>query len=246
MYIILTLLSSLAFQLYRGRKKYCFTFGTCLISKEVVFSNPIKSVTLIGMCHVGRSKFYESLKNPHHNNFFGYDDPLVLNEGVRGTKKSKKNTGYANIAKALGLTQQPKKLILSRQCNADVSLSDLPKPTQDVIRIVFDIVEGIEILGCKKLGKLVSKMDANIDKHGPLQARLCDSRNRRLIQVLRNKLRSESRIIIPWGGSHLPEIEGWLLSRGFTAGRTRYRVVMNYVPVVIPAIRLIWRILKKP
>ena len=53
-------------------------------------------------------------------------------------------------------------------------------------------------------------------------------RNESLLEALDDALREYSHVAVPWGALHLPEIEAWLLERGFELVAVERRPIVHY------------------
>ena len=237
--IPLILLTILLIQAYRVRNKYAFSLGLSFISRERTFVLGENKVVLLGMVHIARSKFYDSIEKAYRGS-----DYLTLSEGVKDKNKlCPKKLDYGYLADLVNLAAQPKKMKLGRTINCDQDCSELPKKAIKRINIICNCIEILKKPDLSKLPKLLKQIK-KISSHASTVAEpnreLLDSRNKNLIKCIDKKLSKEKNILIPWGAAHLPEIEDYLVKKGFKIKKTKHRVVVNYLPLILPLFMLFY------
>jgi hypothetical protein len=201
-----------------------------------------RSVRLIGMVHIGETRFYEKL-------FASFPpDALVLTEGVSDTqKKLGGKFAYSNVAGALGLAEQGRlQAAWIARANKKADATHLAAPTArpaamnadiDVaafapltIRFLRDIAE---VYSSTSKWQALQRMTAMNDKYTPDQitavyADIIETRNANLLKILDKALKNRTTIIIPWGAEHMPGLEKALRDKGYTITTTSHHMVIRY------------------
>lgn len=194
-------------------------------TKSKHFTNPNgNEIVLLGMVHLGSSSFYEKVKKKHGH-------LLSLQEAV--TDKSKLMVGagsYKLIAKKVGITAQDKDLF-PNSVHADVDFSELPENEIKFLKKLFNIFHIFDDNYPEDQKRSLIK-DYTRD---PIKGRLSKDgilkfRNQRLIKNI--ETHEATKIIVPWGANHLPEIEDYLFNKGYSLNKVNSFQVINYFSLI--------------
>lgn len=203
---------------------YSYTSLGVHYSREKTFSNGKTSVTLLGMVHIGEPEFYESVTRDWKD-----AKVLTLAEGVSDSREKLRNFSYERVAKAAGLTSQPRCMGTSSQEQSDVDTASMSPLTQDSL---VKIGSGLDVLADTFEGKPGSlkrlerarlpEVDGSV-----LQRDILDKRNDYLWDRIQAHLGED--LLVPWGADHLAEIESRLTKRGFKLVSHKERRVMGLI-----------------
>lgn len=183
---------------------------------ERSFERDGTTVHLVGMAHVGEASAYEAL----YQRFCGLGDAVVLTER-QDTDRSQPSTRYGSLADALGLVEQPYVPDCGAQIRpADVLASAVPESTSAHIEAAWTAIERGEVVGTQ----------LELDPAALEQAwhELVELRNQGLLHSLGEVLGTTEHVVIPWGGTHLPGIERWLLAEGWRPSAEARTTLIRY------------------
>lgn len=207
------------------RKQYIHLGFRGVKTKSKHFINSAgNEIVLLGMVHLGDASFYEKVKNKHGH-------LLSLNEAVTDKNKLMAGAGsYKLIAKKIGITAQDKNLF-PNSVHADVDFSELPANEINVLKKLFNVFHIFD----DSYPEEQKKSLINEYKREPIKDRLSKEgilklRNQRLIKNI--ETHETSKIIIPWGANHLPEIEDYLFNKGYSLNKVNSFQVINYFSLI--------------
>jgi hypothetical protein len=205
--------------------------------RERTLTKDGRTVVLKAMAHYGEDDFYRTL-------FDGLPPKsAVLAEGI--SDREKRLTGFpsaTNMAKAIGLTQQPGMGAI-RDRGAAGDGHGATGGTPDIVRADVDTVEfSDDTLGLlHDLGELygghvlegIRKVIART-RADPLvfKRELVDKRNAHVLAIFDEKAGDYTTIVIPWGALHMPGLEAGLRERGYTVQSERMRPVVRFETIL--------------
>lgn len=179
-----------------------------------------KQITLVPMSHIGESSFYQELSRSFT------DDSVILMEGVsdkQGLVRS--HTDYSKMAETIGVVEQreafkPKGEIVA----ADLDMSEFSPATLDLLKGALLVhSKGIT---AETMPILMKPTPPGLEKQ--LLEDILGKRNRHLLHVLHERLPAASRIVIPWGAAHMPEIAREIVKSGFRLVETREYTAIRF------------------
>ncbi|GAA5126515.1 hypothetical protein GCM10023212_30070 [Luteolibacter yonseiensis] len=179
-----------------------------------------KTVELVPMSHIGDSDFYQSLTASFS------PTAVILMEGVSDKDKLFANkVGYKKTAQDLGLSEQqeffkPKGELVA----ADVDISQFSKASLEYLKKTMTIhAKGVTP---ETLPLLMQPAPEDLPKR--LIDDLLTLRNRHLLEVMEERLKTSDHIIIPWGAAHMPGISEGVLKAGFRVQDTEDFVAIRF------------------
>ena len=212
--------------------------------EERTFRKDDKEVRLVGMIHVAKAGFYDSIAS----DLRGIKSAIVLLEGVSDEKGLLKNRlSYSGIAEFIGIASQEKSAFsaqASRALNydgpshpeaieyqqADLDISALQPQTLALVEALA------QLLSSKSVQEVLTHLQ---DKASPLnneaamQAAMVDliqTRNSHLLTSLQTALATSNLVIVPWGAAHLPDLQKDLEKMGFKLVNEKARQALAFIP----------------
>ncbi|MGC1479184.1 MAG: hypothetical protein WA771_01670 [Chthoniobacterales bacterium] len=200
--------------------------------EERRFSRDNKEVRLVGMIHVARNGFFDSVAE----SFAGSGPAIVLTEGVTDEGNLLEHGfSYAGLAELLGaIPQESARLTPAgrypagfeddyetersgvRYRRADVDIGSFSPETIAILNslgaFLADPSNPASLSELRGPDSPLRRPDAQ-DK---LLGDIVTNRNAHLLEQIDEALDSANLVIVPWGAMHLPEIELHLLANGFT------------------------------
>ncbi len=185
-------------------------------------------IDLIATMHVADPTFYESLLQG-----IPAEGTRVLLEGVSDQKHLlEARLSYKGLANAFGLQAQPLNLgsagasYASRA--ADVDLADLRPETVAVINGIAKILMAESTGGRLSAYMALSRELDGTEQVDALWDDILHTRNEHLLGEIDGELLQSSRVVVPWGGAHMPELEAAILERGFSLAEVRSQTLIEF------------------
>lgn len=184
-----------------------------LYLKESVLTKNDQTVYLIGMIHIGDESYYQQIKEDYKN-----VTGVILSEGIVNDDNSLDEfDSYKLMAKTISISIQPgvHELFPGKVIKkADVNASDIKK------KCISHIVRASK-------NDVRSEAGVTENDRAICTPEILLKRNDHLYSVIGKTLKTEKRIIVPWGARHLPDIENRLVRDGFRVTRASNRLAMN-------------------
>ncbi len=228
--------------------------------QETVLRKGEKSITLVGMLHIGEPKFYDALYASFPRG------ALILEEGV--TDREKRLTGnlsYQKFARVLGLEQQPALTpriepaetgtpsaaggpsnavpasSISVAANGasvlrpDVDISEFSDTTISFLSRVSEIYQAKgffdALLRIQAVMKDLTPADIESFFHD-----VVEKRNAHVLAAVDAELPHYHAIVIPWGAMHMPGLEKAIKARGFVV-ESRRRLPLARYSIMVARLR---------
>ena len=183
-----------------------------------------REIRLVGMMHIGDPAGYRALVCT-----FERESTIVLAEGVSDREgRLASALEYGHVAEALGLAQQedvsaylvdavepeaapPEWPVVRR---ADVDVSAFAPETIAMIEWAGEIWKAPDVDTALRV-ILRGLREQTPEQRLAFLADVVDRRNEHLAVEIERALREYERVVVPWGGLHLPSVEQTVLSWGF-------------------------------
>lgn len=213
---------------------------------ERVFERDGQRVHLVGMMHIGDPSFYTKL-NQRMRTPLADGQRIVLTEGVTDEQNVlpagfKSGQTYAKLARALGLSLQPKSGPAKPEAgqrnkdtpgsipgvtfkNADIDISALDQNHQEMLVAI------LEMLDIDNIAELLLTQPEGVtgrDLELLFIEGLLGQRNDALMEHFRDSAPGYAEVFIPWGAAHLPDIEQRLLAQGYTRQNETIRPIVRF------------------
>jgi hypothetical protein len=183
-----------------------------------------REIRLVGMMHIGDPTGYRALVCT-----FERESTIVLAEGVSDREgRLASALEYGHVAEALGLAQQedvstylvdaedpeaapPEWPVVRR---ADVDASDFSPETIATIQWAAEVWAAEDVATALHV-ILRGMREQDTEQRLAFIADIVDRRNEHLVGEIERALREYERVVVPWGGLHLPSVERTVLSWGY-------------------------------
>jgi hypothetical protein len=237
--------------------------------RETIMRRDTKTVRLVGMVHVGETKFYEQLYASFP------PSALVLAEGVTDRNgKLAEGLSYKGFAEMLGLKVQPQLFepaqhsgrkpgaakVTPRPASAVTSPLSIPA-TATRPRIIYADADVSDfspttLRFLSKVGELyasgsfnelltrltaISEQFSENDLAGVFDD-ILNKRNARLLVEFDKRVGDYDMIILPWGAQHMPGLQAALVQRGFRIESERMLDVARYQTII----DRVWAVIHPP
>lgn len=170
-------------------------------------------ITLAPMSHVGVPEFYHALAASFPA------DSVILMEGVSDHRNlTNVHSDYSKMAASVGGVEQTQAFKPQGEIvHADVDISAFSPATLELLKTAMLVhSKGVT---AETLSILMKPTPPGLEKQ--LMDDILTKRNRHLLGVVRERLSTSKRIIIPWGAAHMPEIAREIRKDGFRVMETR-------------------------
>lgn len=212
--------------------------------EERTFRKDDKEVRLVGMVHIAREGFYDSIASDLRST----NSAIVLLEGVSDEKGLlKTRLSYSGLADFMGISSQEKSTFTAQASHAlnndgpsqpnaleyqqaDLDISALQPQTLALIEALGQLLSSKSIQ--EALTHLQNKNSPLNDEAGMKTAMqdLIHTRNDHLMASLQNALASTNLVIVPWGAAHLPDLQKDLEEMGFRQVSEKARQALAFIP----------------
>jgi hypothetical protein len=220
--------------------------GVYLQERHFVREADGKEIRLIGMMHIADGQFFDatwqSIRSGAGRN------PIVLLEGVTDrrapvSRAQGKKSGYSNIARLLGLSDQsasPLGLAVTSAMDgdtvvdgiplrrADVDISDFSPLTLDWVDKMRDFMQ---TQSWPELTRFLIEDFLTEEKSEVIEAvwyDIHDHRNGVLIAAMNDALTTHDCIMIPWGALHMPAFQEEIAKSGFFLTSSHRRPAIRF------------------
>jgi hypothetical protein len=191
-----------------------------------------REIRLVGMMHIGEEEAYRELVSS-----FVTESTVVLAEGISDERAILEvPLSYERAARALGLEQQDDLYRYLAESaddefpdwpvvrHADLDMSDFAPETIEWLAWVAGVWDSNRPVAA--LMKLLSRFSEGDNEWAIVERDIFQRRNEHLLAEVEAALEDYERVVVPWGGLHLPFIEGAILERGFDpTDRDRRRLI---------------------
>ena len=210
------ILVSLAMGLEYGTRGFMRVGLSGVYTSERTYARDDQTIHLIATMHIAESRFYEDLIAS-----FPVERSIIAAEGVSDERDLLPGFSYGKIASRLGLAAQgPLATAKHETLRADVDVSEFAPGTIRLLRGVAELMNADSALeALLAYGRLVD-MEPDLEMLQQLQHDLLQLRNDHLFVELTALLKEYDRLIVPWGGLHMPDLERRVLELGFEPTET--------------------------
>ena len=189
-----------------------------LFTEARIYENEGRKIYLLPSVHIASPEFYESLMSD-----LPAEQTVIFPEGVTDNNHLMKvRADYSNAADAVGLHAQPDltkrhKKAAVRHCDADIS--DFAPSTVTALNGVFGALQAAS--AGDTLSALQSIQSISDPDTETIIRDILETRNKRVVEGLKEALPHFNHIAIPWGAAHMPGIERELIKMhaSFKEGR---------------------------
>ena len=217
---------------------------------EKVYHKEDQNIRLVSMVHIGEQSYYDEL-----NDSFISSETIVLTEGVTDRDGLIESfPSYTKLASLLGLSSQSDMQLEGNQIEHDYvgedsfndeydeTLPDVPtfvRADIDTRDLSDETISFLNNLG-EKMNSGDSIVDgivnyfswANANMTPEVEERiwteLVNKRNDKVLAYLDEALFDYNQVVIPWGAMHMPGIERAVLAKGFTQGRIKEHLAIEF------------------
>ncbi|MFZ8933949.1 MAG: TraB/GumN family protein [Bacteriovoracaceae bacterium] len=202
-----------------------------VMSNKKVYQKGLQRIVLIPMVHIADKDFYKNVLKDYHN-----QDGVVLQEGVKDSQGLiKYDADYKAMAKAIGLTSQKDHFKLPedsklRMVTSDMDTSEFSKNTIERLNLIFKLSQEFKeneteaVSDFLKLQLLLSKRAET----AKFFHEILHDRNVFLTKKL-ELMQNEKLVIIPWGALHLPDMENYLIDKGYQLKEIKTSLVTEII-----------------
>ncbi len=188
-----------------------------VMSNKKVYQKEKQRIVLIPMVHIADKEFYEDVLKDYNS-----QAGVVLQEGVKDSKGLiKYNADYKAMAKAIGLTSQKDHFKLPpdsklKMVFSDMDTSEFSKNTIERLNLIFKLTQEFRENETEAINDFLKLqlMLANRIETARFFHEILHERNIFLTKKL-ELMNEENLIIIPWGALHLPDMENYLVDKGY-------------------------------
>lgn len=213
---------------------------------EKIFRREDKEIRLVGMIHVAKSSFYDSVAEDMQGR-----PAVVLLEGVSDEKGLlKKQFSYRRLADFMGIAAQEGSSFASG-ASADLHDDEEDEDSESPLQfkqadLDISVFQPQTLLLVEEFGHLLDSADwrevvtrltdknSILNNEDAVQTAMGDiigTRNKHLMNSLHTSLTQTNLVIVPWGAAHLADIQKELEQMGFQEVGSKARLALSFLPL---------------